>query len=428
MGLAPGNSNGCRTGCAGAVRRWPLWGLRPRLRGYVTVVICVGLAATGAAAVFTPWHRGDAELYGLLLALGVITIEASRRLGEPAGACKDAHGLWELPMAILLPPCYAMTAPLLAAALTQWRVRRTLVHRRVFSAAALSLANGAASLAFHAVWPDPIRLPGAQAGLLGWGLLAAACAIARWLVSNALVVIAVRLDDPAAWISDLLGGGAGLGHDFAELCVGVLTAFCAAIGPVLLLFAVPCAALLQRSTRQAQLLDVSRTDAQTGLLSPAAWRREAAVQVTRAVQAGAPQAVAIVHIDDFRTVEETCGRPAARRVLREVAGTLALGTSRCDLPGRFSRDEFIVLLTHADAVEALCIAELLRARISELVIPADPGTAGPAANVTVSIGIATVTGTISDLTDLLAAADVALYWAECAGYNNVRLADRPPAR
>jgi diguanylate cyclase (GGDEF)-like protein len=115
-------------------------------------------------------------------------------------------------------------------------------------------------------------------------------------------------------------------------------------------------------------------------------------------------------------------------VLREVAGTLARDTSRCDLPGRFGRDEFIVLLTHSGAVEALCIAELLRARISELVISADPGTAGPPANVTVSIGIATVTGTISDLTDLLAAADVALYWAECAGYNNVRLADRPPAR
>jgi len=428
MGLASGNSSVVRAQNLGTVRDWPLWRLNTRLRAFAAAVIGVGFAATGVAAVFTRWQRHDAMLFGLLLAVGVIAIESSRRLGEPAGACKDAHGLWELPMAILLPPFYAMAAPVMAAGLTQWRVRRSLVHRRVFSAAAAGLANGAASLLFHAVQAGPARLPSTQEGLLAWGLLAAGCAVCRWLAGNALVVTAVRLDDPAAWISDLLGGSAGLGHDLAELCVGVLVAFCAAIGPVLLVLAAPAGALLQRSARYAQLHDSARTDAQTGLLSPAAWRHEAAVQVTRAVRAGTPQAVAIVHIDDFAVIEQTCGRVAGRRVLREVASTLASGTARYDLPGRFGRDEFIVLLAHADAVEALCIAELLRARISELAVPAGPQAAGPAANVTVSIGVATLARTVSDLTDLLAAADAALYWAQCAGYNSVRLADRPPAR
>jgi diguanylate cyclase (GGDEF)-like protein len=427
MGLAPGNSNVVPAFPLGTVREWPLWRLGPRLRGFVVAVICAGLAAAGVAGALTPWHSRDVVLFGLLLAVGVIAIESSRRLGEPAGACKDVHGLWELPMAILLPPFYAMTAPALIAALTQWRVRRSLVYRRVFSAAAAGLANGAASVLFHAVWADPGRLPGTQDGLLGWGLLAAACGICRWLVANALVVTAVRLDDPAARLSDLLGGGAGLGHDLAELCIGVLTAFCAAIGPVLLVFAVPGGTFGQRSVRHVQMHDAARTDTQTGLLSPAAWRREAAVQVARAVRAGTPQAVAIVHIDDFGAVEQTCGRAASRRVLREVASTIARGTAPCDLPGRFGLDEFIVLLAHADAVEALCIAELLRARISEVAVTSGADSTGPAARVTASIGVATMARTVSDLTDLLAAADVALYWAECTGYNSVRLADRPPA-
>jgi diguanylate cyclase (GGDEF)-like protein len=404
-----------------------VWRLSARLRCLAVAVICAGLAAIGVAAGFTSWHGRDAVLFGLLLVVGVIATESSRRLGEPAGACKDVHGLWELPMAILLPPFYAMTAPALIAAVTQWRVRRSLVYRRAFSAAAAGLANGAASLMFHAVWADPGRLPATQDGLVGWGLLATACAICRWLVANTLVITAVRLDDPAAWISDLVGGGAGLWHDLAELCVGVLTAFCAAIGPVLLVFAVPCAAFLQRSARRAQMSDAARTDAQTGLLSPATWRREAAVLVTRAVRAGTSQAVAIVHIDDFGAIEQTCGRAASRRVLREVARSITSGTAGCDLPGRFGKDEFIVLLAHADGIEALCIAELLRARISELPVTGDPAAAGPATHVTASIGVATLAHTVSDLTDLLAAADVALYWAQCAGYNNVRLADRPPA-
>jgi diguanylate cyclase (GGDEF)-like protein len=428
MGLAPGDSTVVRALPLGTVRDWPLWRLDTRLRGFVVAVTCAGFAAAGVAAGLTPWHRDDAVLFGLLLAVGVIAVESSRGVGEPAGASKDAHGLWELPMAIVLPPFYAMTAPLLIAALTQWRVRRTVAHRRVFSAAAAGLANGAASLMFHAFSADPGRLPGTAGGLLGWGLLAAACGICRWLAGSVLVITALRLDDPAAWISDLLGGGAGLGHDVAELCGGVLTAFCAAIGPVLLVFAVPCGVLLQRSTRHAQLVDGSRTDPQTGLLSPVAWRREAAVRVIRAARAGTPQAVALVHVDDFRAIEQTRGRTAGRRVLREVAGTIDAGTDRCDLLGRYGRDEFIVLLGHADAIEALCIAELLRGRISELTVPACPGTAGAAAPVTASIGVATLAHTVKDLTDLLAAADVALYWAECAGYNSVRLADRPPAR
>lgn len=428
MGLAPGNSNVVCARPPGTVRNWPLWQLDARLRDFVIAIICAAFAAAGVAAGLTPWRRGDAVMFGLLLGVGVIAIESSRRLGEAAGASKDAHGLWELPIAILLPPVYAMMAPLLAVAVTQWRVRRTVVHRRVFSAAAAGLSNGVASLVFHAVRADPSRLPSTQEGLVGWGLLAAACGICRWLTSSALVITAVRLDDPGTWVSDLLGGGTGLAHDLAELCIGVLAAFCAAIGPVLLVFALPCGVLLQRSTRHAQMFDASRRDTQTGLLSPAAWRREAAVQVTRAAWAGNPQAVAIVHIDDFGAIEQTCGRVAGRWVLREVASTVASGTARCDLPGRIGRDEFIVLLAHANAIEAMCIAELLRARISELAVPADPGTAGPAANVTVSIGVATLTRTVSDLTDLLTAADVALYWAQCAGYNNVRLAEGPPAR
>ena len=155
MGLAPGRpsargTSGCRARWPGAVCAWPVWGLNPRLRGYLIAVVAVGFAAIGGAAEVTRWRPGDAVMDGALLAFGVVTIEVLRRMGEPAGASKDAHGLWELSIAVLLPPFYAMTAPFLVMALAQWRVRRTIPHRRVFSAAAVGLSYGAASLAFHA--------------------------------------------------------------------------------------------------------------------------------------------------------------------------------------------------------------------------------------------------------------------------------------
>jgi diguanylate cyclase (GGDEF)-like protein len=45
----------------------------------------------------------------------------------------------------------------------------------------------------------------------------------------------------------------------------------------------------------------------------------------------------------------------------------------------------------------------------------------------VSIGVAALTDGITDLTDLLAAADTALYRAKRSGRNTVRLAGRPAA-
>jgi diguanylate cyclase (GGDEF)-like protein len=399
-----------------------VWRLEPRLRGYVIAVICLGVAALGTAAALTTWHPSDAETFGFLLIFGAVTGEAIRRVGEPAGTGKDAHGLWELAIAVLLPPFYALAAPIAGMALTQWRVRRTIAHRRVFSAAAVGLSYGAASLAFHAVWHGTGHLPGTQAGLLDWGLLAAACGALRWMINNALVLTAIKLADPAARAGELLGGRDVFYNDVAELCVGVLVAISAATGPVLLLFALPCGTLLQRSAKHAQLLHASRTDAKTGLLSAMTWQREAAIEVARAVRTRIPLSVAIIDIDHFKAVNDSHGHLVGDKVLLDVAQTITRGLRGYDLAGRFGGEEFTVLLPHANAEEALGIAERLRAKLGSIVVPCGPLGASEPTNITVSIGVAPLGETITDLTDLLTAADVALYQAKRSGRNAVRLA------
>jgi diguanylate cyclase (GGDEF)-like protein len=432
MGLAPGNSDRRAVSRGwprwpGWLRSWPLFSLEPPLRGFVIGVIGAGLAAAVTATALTTWHARDALSYAVLLGLGVLSVEASRRLGEAAGVSRDAHGLWELPIAIVLPPAYALFAPAVVLALTQWRVRRTLAHRRVFSAAALGVSGAAASVLFHTVWGGTAPLPGGRPGLLGWGLLVAACGLLRWAASSALVLTAVRLEEPSARPFDLLGGWPSLGNDAVELGAGVLATFCAASNPLLLLFAVPCGVLLQRSARHTQRQHASRADRQTGLLAPAAWRREAGVRVALAAQAGLPQAVAIVHVDRYPDIEARHGPRVVGRVLREVADALVGGTGGQDLNGRFGRAEFIILLERSRASEALCIAELLRARISEITLPAmrRAGLATAPGQVTVSIGVAALGGPGSDLLSLLAAADAALHRARSTGCNSVRLAGLP---
>ena len=407
------------------MRGWPLWRLPPWLRGYVLAVIGAGAAAIAVAAAFTPWRVRDVLLYGFLLAFGAVTVETVRRVGEPAGSNKDTQGVWQLAAALLLPPVYALAAPVVVFALLQWRVRRTLAYRRVFSAAAVGLSYGAASLAFHAAWSPAGLLRAGQARVITWLLLALACAALRFAVNYALVMIAVRLDDPSVRVRDVLGGRDDLYNDVAEACVGVLVAFGAAISPAFLVIALPCGTLLQRSASHAQLLRASRTDAKTGLLSAVTWQREAAVQVARAVRTRTPLSVAMVDIDHFKRVNDTYGHLVGDGVLQAVARILTAGMREYDLAGRFGGEEFTVLLPHADATEAVRIAERLRAALGEILIPADPGPADVSPQITVSIGVAALTEGIADLTDLLAAADTALYWAKGSGRNAVRLADSP---
>lgn len=415
----------------GAIRRWPVWALDLPLRAYVLGVIAAGGAAIASAALFTSWRISDVLLYGFLLGFGAVTVEAIRRHGEPAGSHKDAHGVWELATAVLLPPFFALTAPVVVLALTQWRVRRTLAYRRIFSAAAVGLSYGAASLAFHVGWTQA-RYPSPTPGrLLAWGpltwvLLAAGCAALRWLVNTALVVTAVKLDDPAARVRDMLGGREGLYNDAAEACVGVLVALSATVTPLMLLVALPCGTLLQRSASHAQLLHASRTDAKTGLLSAMTWQREAAVEVARATRTRTPLSVAMVDIDHFKRVNDTYGHLAGDAVLAGVAAALTAGMRDYDLVGRFGGEEFSLLLPHADAAEALQIAERLRGILGQIQIPAGPSPGDDPPHITVSIGLAALTEGVSDLTDLLAAADTALYRAKRAGRNTVRLADHPP--
>jgi diguanylate cyclase (GGDEF)-like protein len=85
--------------------------------------------------------------------------------------------------------------------------------------------------------------------------------------------------------------------------------------------------------------------------------------------------------------------------------------------GRFGGEEFTVLLPRTDATEACGIAERLRASASLLRVCA----AEARIKVTVSIGVAVLGQHGSDLFELLAAADLALYRAKGAGRNAVRL-------
>ena len=407
-----------------AVRSWPLWSLRPRwLVAFVLAVIAADLLAVGIAASSTVITGSNLALFGLLVGCTAISVELTRKSGEQRGMTKDVQGVWELPAAILLPALYALIIPVIRIALLQWRIRRAPVYRRVFSAAALSLSYGAASVTFHSLYAlMPHDLGGTLLRGMAWTLVIAVSVLVKETVNKTVVMTAVKATDPGATYRTEVFSREPLYNDGAEICTGVLVTYGVAGNPLLALAALPVVTLLQRSLRHVQLLNDSRADSKTGLLNAATWEREATVEVARAVRTRTPLAVAILDVDRFKVVNDTYGHLAGDQVLKEIARSLDGDLRDYDRAGRFGGEEFSLLLPQTRAVDAFRIAERVRANIAGLSIIVPGATSGERVHVTVSVGVAALdSGSKREYTELMAAADAALYRAKSGGRDQVQM-------
>jgi diguanylate cyclase (GGDEF)-like protein len=406
-----------------AVSGWPIWSLPRWLSVFVLAVIAVDVVAIGILASFTTVTGHDLALLALLLACTAFAVELSRRAGEPGGMIKDVQGVWELSVAILLPPLYALIAPIVRIALLQYRVRRAPTYRRVFSGASLGLSYCAASVTFHGLSGlVPTSANGTLTHGAVWILLVALSVLVKSVLSKAMIMTAVKGTDPAASIRTELFAGESLYNDAAEICISVLVTYGVAGNPFLAPVALPVVTLLQRSLRHVQLVNDARADSKTGLLNAATWEREATAELARAVRTRTPMAVALLDIDKFKVINDTYGHMVGDEVIKEIAHTLNDLLRDYDRAGRFGGEEFALLLPQTRAVDAFRIAERVRANIAGLSIIAPGATGGERVHVTVSIGVAALdSGSKREYAELMAVADAALYRAKAGGRDQVQM-------
>jgi diguanylate cyclase (GGDEF)-like protein/PAS domain S-box-containing protein len=156
---------------------------------------------------------------------------------------------------------------------------------------------------------------------------------------------------------------------------------------------------------------VTGIDALTGLKSRRAFWAQMDVEMARALRYNSALSVLIVDIDGFREYDSSFGRAAADEALRCVAWFLQSTSRSCDIPARYSGDEFVVILTETDSAGACVMAERFRAEIESASWKHMP--------LTVSIGASTLTPVTQDARQLVAEADAALYAAKQSGRNRV---------
>ena len=402
------------------VREWAVWSLPRPLLALWSVVTCLYLAWIILGATKFHFRLSDLVLFAALLACGAFSVEMARRASEPAGVVKDVYAVWELPVVFLLPGLYALIVPAIRLTLTQWRVRRAPAYKRVYTVAAIGIAYGCARMVYMGLLPahvDPRAYLWSHTEM--W-LIAAGCgALAQWAINQGLIAAVFRLENPAASIKHELFAKEMLHNDATELCAALLVAVGMTISDLTLIIALPLATLLQRSFRHAQLLNEARADAKTGLLNAATWEREASAEIARAVRTSSPLAVALLDLDRFKQINDTHGHLLGDEVLRSIANTMTGVLRDYDLAGRFGGEEFVMLLPQTRAVDAFRIAERVRAHIARLPIVSPTGER---VQVTASIGVAALdAGSSRELTELLAAADAALYRAKASGRDQVQM-------
>ncbi|PRH89029.1 diguanylate cyclase [Labrys okinawensis] len=126
--------------------------------------------------------------------------------------------------------------------------------------------------------------------------------------------------------------------------------------------------------------------------------------------------LAILDIDNFKTINDRYGHPAGDQILRALASTISSGLRRVDCFGRVGGEEFVLVMPRTDGNEAVLILErmLARVRVSQ------PLKDHRDLRITFSAGV-TEAASEDIALSLYARADKALYQAKMLGRNCIVL-------
>lgn len=167
----------------------------------------------------------------------------------------------------------------------------------------------------------------------------------------------------------------------------------------------------ERYRYERQLAFLAEHDPLTGLANRRRFDQELERHVDDCRRYGARGAVLMLDLDHFKDVNDSLGHAVGDEFLVEIGRMLQQRMRSTDLVARLGGDEFAVLLPHADKESAQRVAESIVERVRAEASAAPDARRG----VTVSIGGVVVEGVHQSASDVLSAADAAMYVAKHSG-------------
>jgi diguanylate cyclase (GGDEF)-like protein/PAS domain S-box-containing protein len=160
-----------------------------------------------------------------------------------------------------------------------------------------------------------------------------------------------------------------------------------------------------------RLAEMAETDSLTGLKNRHRFYEAFEEALERSARNGLSLSVLMLDVDHFKPYNDSFGHLAGDAVLRDLGELLRACLRPYDLAARYGGEEFALILSETDSSGSRQVAERLRAAVESRNWPLRP--------ITISLGAATTTGPRARSTDLLDAADQAMYFSKHRGRNCV---------
>ncbi len=187
-------------------------------------------------------------------------------------------------------------------------------------------------------------------------------------------------------------------------------------------FAAIVAICIENAANVQRLKRQGITDTLTALNNRRFFEQRLQEEIEVSRRSKMPLSCMMLDVDYFKKVNDNYGHQVGDQVLREVASLIRAQLRGSDVLSRYGGEEFVALLSNTAGETAQEIAERVRSGIEEHIFSL-PG--GDTFNVTISIGVATLTSTgesavtSSDGETLVGHADRCLYAAKRAGRNAI---------
>jgi diguanylate cyclase (GGDEF)-like protein/PAS domain S-box-containing protein len=171
----------------------------------------------------------------------------------------------------------------------------------------------------------------------------------------------------------------------------------------------------QRKAAEEKALILAHRDALTGLPNRAAFQSHLEAAVKRAVAGGTTFALVLFDLDGFKAVNDTLGHDAGDALLHEVAARLNAAIGDDGACARLGGDEFVVAIP--------CRPDEMPGRVGELLDGLRHAFEyrGQTVAVRASLGVAHCPEHAETASDLMKAADLALYEAKAQGRNRAAI-------
>ena len=181
-------------------------------------------------------------------------------------------------------------------------------------------------------------------------------------------------------------------------------------------------AALRTKALQDMLAEQAKLDPLTGLANRRALEQRLTQEWDRKQRHGDTLSIAMADIDHFKRVNDQFGHPVGDRVLQAVAGVLKDQSRGMDVPARYGGEEFAILIPATSMEGAAILAERCREGVENL----RTVHSGQEVRTTASFGVANCEGHVS-WSEVVSAADDALYEAKRSGRNQVKVHTQSPA-